>query len=97
MMRRIFLAILLSALAAAASAQAMEDEAHRLDRLRTEQLNRQAAAAVARRDDVGAARDNAAAERDYAAAQAAYRRRLNQWRQRVDACVNGAYEACDRR
>ena len=96
-MRHVLLAILASASPVAANAQAMEDEAHRLDRLRTEQLNRQAGAAVARRDDAGAARDHQAAERDYAAARAAYQRRLNQWRQRVDACVNGAYEACDRR
>jgi uncharacterized membrane protein YcjF (UPF0283 family) len=82
---------------AAASAQAVEDEAHRLDRLRTEQLNRQAAAVVAKRDDAGAARNADDAQRDYAAARTAYQRRLAAWRARVDACVNGAYEACDRR
>lgn len=81
----------------ALSAQGVEDEAHRLDRLRTEQLNRRAAAAVARRDDPGAARDNADAQRDYAKARAAYQRRLAEWRARVDACNHGAYEACDQR
>lgn len=88
--------MLLIFLPVAVSAQDI-DEAHRLDRLRTEQLNKQAAAAVARRDDVGAARDHDDAQRDYAKARAAYQRRLTEWRSRVDACVNGAYEACDRR
>ncbi len=96
-MVRFQLAALLALPPAAVSAQAVEDEAHRLDRLRTEQLNRQAAAVVAKRNDAGAARDADDAQRDYAAARAAYQRRLAQWRARVDACVNGAYEACDRR
>ncbi|PZU08528.1 hypothetical protein [Sphingomonas sp.] len=82
---------------AASSAQEVEDEAHRLDRLRTQQLNRQAAAVVDRRDDRGAAREANDARRDYAAARAAYQRRMAEWRARVDACMNGVYEACDQR
>ncbi|MDO6413078.1 hypothetical protein Q4F19_01660 [Sphingomonas sp. BIUV-7] len=94
---RHFLLLALFALPVAAQAQAAEDEPHRLDRLRTEQLNRNAAAVVAKRDDAGAARDADDAQRDYVRARAAYQRRLIDWRARVDACVNGAYDACDRR
>ena len=96
-MRRFLCLPLLVAVPTALASQAVEDEAHRADRLRTEQLNRQAADIVARRDDPGAARDHDEAQRDYAAARAAYQRRLAAWRARVDACVNGIYEACDRR
>jgi uncharacterized membrane protein YcjF (UPF0283 family) len=92
-----FAAVLVLLPIATVSAQAVEDEAHRLDRLRTEQLNKQAAATIARRDDLGAARDSDDAQRDYAKARAAYQRRLADWRARVDACTNGVYEACDRR
>jgi hypothetical protein len=90
-MRILFLA-LLTTLAAPALAQPVEDEAHRLDRLRTEALNRQAAGFVAKRND----RD-ADTRADYDDARAAYQRRLARWRAQLDACVGGDYSACDRR
>lgn len=66
-----------------------EDEAHRLDRLRTEQLNRQAAKAVDRRDN-----DNDANQRAYRAARSDYERRMAAWRRRVAACNDGDWSAC---
>jgi len=75
-------------LAAPALAQA-EDEAHRLDRQRTEQLNRQAARTVAARDD-----RNDDAQRAYRAARADYERRMAAWRRRVAACNAGDWSAC---
>ena len=91
-MCRLLLVLLVVALPLAAPAQSTEDEAHRLDRLRTEALNRQAAGAVARRND-----RNADARADYDEARAAYQRRLARWRAQVDACVTGDYATCDRR
>ncbi|QJU59436.1 hypothetical protein HL653_18245 [Sphingomonas sp. AP4-R1] len=94
------LVALLALFPVAASAQAVEDEAHRLDRLRTEQLNKQALSATTKRDRHGSddARvdyDNARA--DYDDARADYQRRLARWRAQVDACNRSIYEACDRR
>lgn len=92
MMRSPIIAVLLCALPVAMPAQVPEDEAHRQDRLRTEALNRQAAAVVAKRDG-----RNDAARSDYDDARAAYQRQLARWRAQVDACVSGDYRACDRR
>lgn len=91
-MLRLLLVSLFASLPLAALAQPVEDEAHRLDRLRTEALNREAAGVVAKRND-----RNADARADYDDARAAYQRRLARWRAQVDACVAGEYAACDRR
>lgn len=97
-MRNLALAVCLSAVPLGAlSAQAPEDEAHRLDRLRTQALNRDAAAAVARRDDPGASREHDTALRDYADARARYQRRLADWRAQVAACQDGDWSACEPR
>ncbi|PTQ07763.1 hypothetical protein CLG96_16555 [Sphingomonas oleivorans] len=85
-----FYAVLLIAIAPAAHAQAIEDAEHRADRLRTQQLNRQAAIAVARRD-----RGNGRRRADHDAAQARYERAMAIWRRRVSACQAGDYDACD--
>lgn len=69
-----------------------EDAEHRADRLRTEQLNRDAGAAARRRDRAAAA----ARDRGYAAARARYEARMAEWRRQVAACRDGDYSACDR-
>ncbi|MFW2828798.1 hypothetical protein [Sphingomonas sp. ID0503] len=69
-----------------------EDAAHRADRERTEQLNRQAAKIVERRQ----AR-NADAREDYRDADARYQRQMAAWRQRVVECRSGNWDACDDR
>ena len=61
-----------------------EDAAHRADRQRTEQLNRQAGAVVARRD-----RANDKAQDRYQDAMADYREKMAQWRREVAACRAG--------
>jgi len=86
-MRKVLVVALL--LAAPAFAQA-EDEAHRLDRLRTAQLNRSAARVVDARQDHG---DQA--ERAYRAARADYARRMAAWRRQVSACEAGDWSACE--
>lgn len=95
---------LLLALASAATAQGAEDAEHRADRLRTQQLNRDAAAAVARRDGGRAATAlrswayaegrNAENQRRYRAARAQYEEDMAEWRRRVEACRAGYYDAC---
>ena len=85
---RLLLAFLLLA-GPAAQAQDGEDAEHRADRLRTEQLNLNAAAAAGRRGTVSA-RDEAA----YAAARARYQRAVAEWRRRVAACEAGETSAC---
>lgn len=87
---RTFLALALAVLPTASFAQAEEDAEHRADRVRTEQLNRNAAAAVDRRNG-----NNSAALDRYRDAQAAYQRAREQWRRRVAACEDGDYRACD--
>jgi hypothetical protein len=87
--------IALASMAAASAAQPAlageEDAAHRADRLRTEALNRQAAAVARRRDSkIGA--DGA---EDYRAAMDRYERRMAEWRRRVRACEAGDWSACD--
>jgi len=54
-----------------------EDAAHRADRIRTEQLNRSAAAKVIRRQENDTARDRA-----WRASQADYERQMAAWRKR---------------
>jgi transcription elongation GreA/GreB family factor len=66
-----------------------EDEAHRLDRLRTEQLNHNAAKIVDARED-----RNDAAQRAYRSARTDYERRMAAWRRRVAACNAGDWSAC---
>lgn len=83
------LALAVVAMASAAIGQPGEDAAHRADRLRTEALNRHAAAAVAHRDG-----RNARAEDDYAAARARYERQMQAWRRQVRACRAGDWDAC---
>ena len=97
-------ALCLLALASASMAQSGEDAEHRADRLRTQQLNRDAAAAVARRDRGRAetplrsrsyAGDrNAENQRRYQAARAQYEEDMAEWRRRVEACRAGYYDAC---
>jgi len=82
-MKALFLAFLLASPAFA------EDEAHRLDRLRTEQLNRQAAKAIDARDS-----HNDTGQRAYRAARADYERRMASWRRQVAACNGGDWSAC---
>ena len=77
--------LLLSLLSAAP-----EDAAHRADRLRTEQLNRDAAAVVARRDT-----GNSGGQAAYRAARLRYERQMAEWRARVAACEGGDWRACD--
>ena len=73
-------------------AQMDEDAEHRADRLRTERLNREAAARVDRRNGV----DATAMDR-YRDAQAAYQRARKEWRRRLAACEEGDDRACDPR
>ena len=82
---------LLSILILPAAAHAEEDAAHRADRLRTEQLNRNAAAVVARRD-----RQNAQVRKGGDDAMDRYQKQLAAWRRRVADCRAGDYSACDR-
>jgi len=88
-MRRL-VAVLLLACPVPLLAQQGENEAHRVDRRQTADLNRNAADAVRRRD----ARNIATVER-YRDAAAAYERRRKAWRQRFDACQAGDERACD--
>jgi len=81
--------VLLIAIAAASAPALAEDAAHRADRLRTEQLNRTAAAVVDRR-----MRRNADGQASYRDAQADYARRMADWRGRVAACERGDRSAC---
>jgi len=84
------LAIGLFLIAAAATAQpAEEDAAHRADRARVEQLNRDAGRVVRRRND-----GNEAAQQDYRAARADYEQDMAEWRRRVAACRDGVWSAC---
>jgi len=78
-----------AATASAAIGQSGEDAAHRADRLRTEQLNRRAAASVAHRDA-----GNARSKDDYSAARARYERQMRAWRRQVSACSAGDWDAC---
>jgi hypothetical protein len=87
---KLLLASLFVAAASQAAPPAAEDAAHRADRLRTEALNRQAAAAVGKRN-ARVGRD----EGEYRAAMERYERRMAQWRQRVRACEGGDWSACD--
>jgi len=82
-MKALLIALLVTAPALA------EDEAHRLDRLRTEQLNRQAARVVDARDN-----RNDANQRAYRAARSDYERRMAAWRRQVAACNGGDWSAC---
>ena len=87
---RIFVALLLVALPAAALAQAGEDAAHRADRRQTADLNRGAARTVDRRNAA-----NAAALARYRDADRDYRRRREEWERRFAACQEGDWRACD--
>jgi hypothetical protein len=68
-----------------------EDAAHRADRLRTQALNEHAHAIVARRND-----GNMRSRAEYRAELERYERQRAEWRERVDACRAGDYDACDR-
>ena len=80
--------VLISLLATPALAQ-VEDEAHRLDRERTEQLNRNAARVVDARQD-----RSDSAQRAYRSARGDYERRMAAWRRQVAACNAGDWSAC---
>jgi hypothetical protein len=69
-----------------------EDAEHRADRLRTQALNAHAMAIVSRRGDGNSRQRNA-----YRAAMDRYERQRAEWRERVDACRGGQYDACDQR
>ena len=71
----------------------IEDAEHRADRLRTIQLNRQAAAVVQRRDRGKFVRPDD--QKAYRAARKRYQRQMSEWRERVADCNAGYYEACD--
>ncbi|WP_116090726.1 hypothetical protein [Sphingomonas crusticola] len=86
---RTLLALAIAILPSVVFAQAEEDAEHRADRARTEQLNRNAAAAVDRRNGA-----NADAVDRYRDAQAAYRRAREEWRRRLAACEEGDDRAC---
>lgn len=79
----------LALLLIAAPAVAQEDAAHRADRERTEQLNRQVSNATARH-----ARANAQARDRYRAQRSAYQRSMAEWRKLFDACEAGDRSAC---
>jgi hypothetical protein len=85
----IVFACLLFAAPVAAMAQD-EDAAHRSDRLRTADLNRNAGQAIERRDAA-----NAASLRRYHEAESAYQRQREAWRRRFAACEAGDERACD--
>jgi len=87
---RMFVALILALVPAAAFAQSREDAVHRADRERTAALNRRTQGKVDRHD---AANDAAIAR--YNAAQAAYQREREAWRRRVAACEAGDDRACD--
>lgn len=103
---KLLLAALLTT-ATAAPAVAAGDEApgiagradgrvdRRADRLRIQQMNRQAAAGFARRDQA-MARDNRQSAERYAAERARYERAMAEWRRQVAACNAGDYAACER-
>lgn len=86
---RTLIALALAILPTTGFAQADEDAEHRADRARTEQLNRNAAAAVDHREGA-----NTAAIDRYRDAQAAYQRAREEWRRRLAACENGDDRAC---
>ena len=75
---------------------AQEDPVRRADRLRTEQLNREAYTTAARRDGRTRAKQDRA-EADYQAAQKRYEQAMKDWRSRVTACRSGDYASCDDR
>lgn len=87
-MRILFIGYLVLA-TSPACAWTEEDAAHRADRLRTQQLNRSAAASIASRD-----RGQAARADTYRAAQDRYERERAAWRRRFDACQAGDWSAC---
>lgn len=90
---RLFIAM---AMLGSASVALAEDAEHRADRLRTEQLNRDAEGAAARRDQrTKAVHDRARA--DYDSARKRYEQEMAAWRQRVASCRAGDYSACDDR
>jgi hypothetical protein len=77
---------------AVASAQNIDDAAHRADRARTRQLNAAAGKVVDSRN-----RRNSDAQESYRERRADYEGRLEAWRRRVAACRGGDYAACDDR
>jgi Flp pilus assembly protein TadB len=88
---RLFLGLVLAFAPVAVSAQAQqEDEAHRVDRQQTQDLNRSVQRSVAQRQAADAAK--LARYRD---ANAAYERQRDEWRRRVAACEGGDTSACD--
>jgi len=87
---RLFLALTLGLLPAAAFAQTAEDDVHRADRKQTESLNRSIQRSVDRRNAADAAKFAR-----YSEAAADYERRRAEWRRRVAACEDGDTTACD--
>jgi hypothetical protein len=87
---RAFVAFLLVVLPAPLLAQQDDDVAHRADRQRTADLNRDAARTLEKRD----AGNDAAVQR-YRDAVAAYERRREAWRRRLETCQDGDERACD--
>lgn len=86
---RAFVAFLLVVLPAPLLAQQDDDVAHRADRQRTADLNRDAARTLEKRD----AGNDAAVQR-YRDAMAAYERRREAWRRQFEACQDGDDRAC---
>ncbi len=86
-----FTLALIVALPAALHAQP-EDAEHRADRLRTIELNRGAQGVVNRRD-----RSNADVRAANRKAVERYEKRRAAWREQVEACRNGDWNACERR
>ena len=86
------LPLMLMSLPVSASAQVDEDEVHRADRERTEQLNRRAGSVLEDRNDA-----NAHTLARYREAREDYERKRAAWRRQVAACDRGDDRACDPR
>jgi len=86
---RVLFALMLALTPAAVFAQSDDDNAHRSDRLQTQNLNRGVQRSVDQRNAANAAR--LARYRD---AAAGYERRRAVWRRRVAACEDGDADAC---
>ncbi len=84
------LALACAPVAVCAQAQPQEDEAHRIDREQTQDLNRSVQRSVAQRQAADAAK--LARYRD---ANQAYERQREDWRRRVAACQAGDNSACN--
>jgi hypothetical protein len=86
-MLRLSLSLLLLLASAAQAQDAPEDQPHRADRERTEQLNHRAL-------EASRPRVSPADLRAYQAARARYQAEMRAWRERSGACEAGDRQAC---